>query len=107
MLSMMSRKKAALLTFATFMVVLTTTTVLWIQNAEADPSLILTVNATHACIDDTTTYPQNDICEMDTITFTSFFYPVPHPDEHETDIDEVGTFTATHVTSCSQCDLAG
>ena len=95
----MSRKQVVLLTSAILMVILATTTVVWIQNAEADISVKVVHDVTHSCVD--TDHPsQSDICQ--TVEYTVI---VTYPPEHGHVILLVteDRFESTGVTSCSQC----
>ena len=95
----MSRKQVVLLTSAILMVILATTTVVWIQNAEADISVFLTHIVTHACVDTDHPY-QSDICQT-----VDYIVEVDLPPFHGHPVvivtEEV--FRSTGVTSCSQC----
>lgn len=104
----MSRKQVVSLTSAILMVALITT-VVWIHNAEANPSKITTVNVTHACVDTTPPYPQNDVCKITQYSYYSYMWPwAGHQWEdphgwHLKSYDEIDKYTSEHVTSCSQC----
>ena len=84
------------------MVILVTTTVVWIHHAEAHPDLILTLNVTHSCVDTDHPY-QSDICQTVDYELIIETDPVPHPENHNQDEEERDEFWSTGVTSCSQC----
>ena len=95
----MSRKQVVLLTSAILMVILATTTVVWIQNAEADISAMVVHNITHSCVD-TDPPSQSDICQtVDEIVVVV----LPPLHGHAVVKHEEDRFRSTGVTSCSQC----
>ena len=95
----MSRKQVVLLTSAILMVILATTTVVWIQNAEADISVITYDLVTHACVD--TDHPsQSDVCQS-VIYLDITIEPELHG--HALATVDTTSYKSTGVTSCSQC----
>ena len=108
MFSMTSRKQVVSLTSAIFMVTLITNFVGLIKDAEATPSIVTTVNVTHACVD-SDHGGQSDICKIKEFTELEYTYPwAGHQQEyphgwHVTFFNEKNQYTSEHVTSCSQC----
>ena len=95
----MSRKQVVSLTSAILMVALITNIAGWIQNAEADISVVVVHNITHSCVD--TDHPsQSDICQtVDEIVIVA----LPPLHGHGFVLAEEDRFRSTGVTSCSQC----
>ena len=95
----MSRKQVALLASAILMVILATTTVVWIQNAEAHVSVATYDIVTHACVD--TDHPsQSDICQS-VLELVITIEPDLHG--HPAIIVDTTSYKSTGVTSCPQC----
>ena len=110
MFSMMSRKQVVLFTSTILVVTLITLLGVWIQNAEADPTMVITVDVTESCVYESTTYPQNDVCKSQEYTVTVSYTPPGHPaipsnahTSHGVYTDNVSKYKATYVNSCSEC----
>lgn len=95
----MSRKQVVLLTSAILMVILATTTVVWIQNAEADISVTTFDLVTHACVD--TDHPsQSDVCQS--VIYVEI-ETEPELHGHLCVMENTTSYKSTGVTSCNQC----
>ena len=96
----MLRKQVVLLTSAIFTVILATTTVVWIQNAEADISVVRYTVVTHHCVDSNSGHPWNDICQ--TVKYIEItIEPELHGHGFVAVDDEKQKFTS--VSKCSKC----
>ena len=108
MFSMMSRKQVVLLTSTILMIALITNFAGLIQDAEANPSGVITVNVTHACVD-SDHGGQSDICQTVHYSYNHYIWPwVGHQwdDPHGSHMVSYGStdkYKSSSVTSCSQC----
>ena len=95
----MSRKQVGLLASAILMVILATTTVVWIQNAEADISVTTYDLVTHTCVD--TDHPsQSNVCQS---VLKLEITTEPELHGHASVTVDTTSFKSTGVTSCNQC----